>query len=228
MTREAAHSQSSAGGGTRRVLEPIDRVSEVLFGLIMVLTFTGSLSIAEAGREDVREMLIGAIGCNIAWGLVDAIMFLMGSMTERARGRVALREVRQAVNPEKARNRIAEAMPGAIAGVLTEPELEGIRARLVALPEQATRAKLLTGSEWLGALGVFLLVFLCTFPVVLPFLFMSNAPLALRVSNGIAIVMLFLCGHALGRFTGARPWLLGLIMVIVGVVLAGLTLALGG
>ena len=35
---------------SKRVLDPIDRVSEVLFGLIMVLTFTGSLSVAEAGR----------------------------------------------------------------------------------------------------------------------------------------------------------------------------------
>ena len=52
---------------SRRVLEPIDRVSEVLFGLIMVLTFTGSLSVAEAGRDDVRTMLIGALGCNLAW-----------------------------------------------------------------------------------------------------------------------------------------------------------------
>ena len=38
----------------KRVLEPVDRVSEILFGLIMVLTFTGSLGVAEAGREDIR------------------------------------------------------------------------------------------------------------------------------------------------------------------------------
>jgi hypothetical protein len=46
-----------------RVLEPAERIAEVLFGLIMVLTFTGSLSIAEAGRDDIRAMLIGALGC---------------------------------------------------------------------------------------------------------------------------------------------------------------------
>src|SRR5204863_508677 len=57
-------SQTSTEGSSRRVLEPIERISEVLFGVIMVLTFTGSLSVAEAGREDVRTMLIGAIGCN--------------------------------------------------------------------------------------------------------------------------------------------------------------------
>ena len=68
---------------TARVLEPIDRVSEVLFGLIMVLTFTGSLSVAEAGREDVRVMLVGALGCNLAWGLIDAVLYLMACLAER-------------------------------------------------------------------------------------------------------------------------------------------------
>jgi hypothetical protein len=33
---------------TKHVLEPNERIAEVLFGLIMVLTFTGSLSVAEA------------------------------------------------------------------------------------------------------------------------------------------------------------------------------------
>jgi hypothetical protein len=56
-----AHKTSSV-----RVLEPIERISEVLFGLIMVLTFTGSLSAAESGHAEVRAMLIGAIGCNLA------------------------------------------------------------------------------------------------------------------------------------------------------------------
>jgi hypothetical protein len=52
----------------KRALEPDERIAEVLFGLIMVLTFTGSLSVAEAGRDDVRTMLIGAPGCNLALG----------------------------------------------------------------------------------------------------------------------------------------------------------------
>ena len=70
----------------KRVLEPIDRVSEVLFGLIMVLTFTGSLSVAEAGRDDVRTMLIGALGCNLAWGIIDGVLYLMGCLAEKGRG----------------------------------------------------------------------------------------------------------------------------------------------
>ena len=46
-------------------------------------------------------------------------------------------------------------------------------------------------------------MFLSTFPVVIPFIFMSNVGPALRVSNAIAIVMLFLTGYAFGRMTAA-------------------------
>jgi hypothetical protein len=80
-----------ASKSSKRVLEPIERVSEVLFGLIMVLTFTGSLSVAESGRDDVRTMLIGALGCNIAWGIIDGIFYLMGSLAEKGRGLIAFR-----------------------------------------------------------------------------------------------------------------------------------------
>ena len=86
---------------TKRVLDPIDRVSEVLFGLIMVLTFTGSLSVADAGRDDVREMLIGALGCNVAWGIIDAMLYLMGTLAEKGRGIITL----QAVQEPPTRNR---------------------------------------------------------------------------------------------------------------------------
>jgi VIT1/CCC1 family predicted Fe2+/Mn2+ transporter len=211
----------------RRVLEPIERVSEVLFGLIMVLTFTGSLGVAEVGREDVREMLIGALGCNLAWGLVDAIMYLMSSLTERARARVTLRAVRIAPTAERARHEIADALPEVVAGIVDERELEAMRQRMLAMPEPP-RARQLHTEDWIGALGVFLLVFLSTLPVVLPFIFVTDVRLALRISNGIAIVMLFGCGYSLGRFAGHKPWLVGLIMVLLGSALAVLTLALGG
>ena len=85
----------------KRVLEPTERFSEILFGLIMVLTFTGSLSVATSGREDVKEMLIGAIGCNLAWGIVDAIMYVMNSLAERGRNVVSFRRLRAERDPAR-------------------------------------------------------------------------------------------------------------------------------
>src|SRR5215468_6293869 len=96
---------------SKRVREPIERISEVLFGLIMVLTFTCSFSVAESGRSEVRGMLLGALGCNLAWGIIDANMYLMGCLAERARSLASLRAVRKAADPQKGQHLIAEALP---------------------------------------------------------------------------------------------------------------------
>ena len=210
-----------------RILDPIDRITEVLFGLIMVLTFTGSLSVSEADRAEVRTMLIGAIGCNLAWGIIDAIFYLMSTLTERGRGLISLRAVRSASKPEDAQQVIAGALPPVVVSVMRGEEIESLRRRLQALPEPAASPKL-GKDDWLAALAVFLWVFVSTFPVVLPFLFMQDAKPALRTSNAIAIVMLFFVGYSLGRHAGLRPWLMGLAMVFVGSVLVAMTIALGG
>src|SRR4051794_1032742 len=212
---------------SKRVVEPIERISEVLFGLIMVLTFTGALSAAEAGRADVRTMLLGALGCNLAWGIIDGVLYLMGSLAEKGRGLLAFRAVRKAADAKEAQRLIAEALPPVIASVLQPSELEGIEQRLRNLPEPIAPARL-EKDDWLGAIGVFLLVFLCTFPVVIPFVFMSHAGPALRVSNAVAIMMLFLTGYAFARMSGRHPWLMGISMVVLGLILVGMTMALGG
>jgi len=218
---------AAAIGTSRRVLEPIDRVSEVLFGLIMVLTFTGSLSVAEAGRDDVRTMLIGALGCNLAWGIIDAMLYLMGCLAHKGQSLKTFLAVRRASDPQRAQRLVADALPAVVASVLEPAELEAIRQRVSQLPEPPARAGL-SKNEWLGSLGVFLMVFVSTFPVVIPFIFMRSVGPALRLSNAIAIVMLFLTGYAFGRITGHHPWLVGIAMVVLGSVLVGMTMALGG
>ena len=212
---------------SKRVLEPIERISEVLFGLIMVLTFTCSFSVAGAGRAEVRTMLLAALGCNLAWGIIDAIMYLMGCLAERARSLATLRGVLAAADPAKGQRLIANALPPVVAAILGPPELEGIRQHLTQLPEPPTHPRL-EKRDWAGAVGVFMLVVLSTLPVVLPFLFMQNALRANRVSNAIAIGLLFLTGSAFGRCTGYHPRAMGVIMVIIGAVLVGLTIMLGG
>ncbi len=212
---------------SKRVLEPNERISELLFGLIMVLTFTGSLSVATAGRNDVRTMLIGALGCNFAWGIIDGILYLMGCLSEQGRGIRALRALRKAAVPEAAHRVIAAALPPMVAATLGPAEYEMVRQKLVQLPKPPSRPRL-RRREWLGALAVFLWVFLVTFPVAMPFMFMDDVWWAKRVSNAIAIVLLFLTGYTFGRIAEYRPCLTGLAMVVLGGVLVGLTMAMGG
>jgi hypothetical protein len=72
----------------KAVLDPIDRVSEVVFGVLLAMTFIGALNVAEAGQGEVRKVLIAALGCNVAWGLTDGIMYLVAQLTERSRSRL--------------------------------------------------------------------------------------------------------------------------------------------
>jgi VIT1/CCC1 family predicted Fe2+/Mn2+ transporter len=212
---------------SNRVLDPMERISEILFGLIMVLTVTGSVSVVDADRRVVRDLLIAAIGCNLAWGVIDAVLYLMARFSEQGRSILALRAVRETQDGDKAQRIISGAIPPLIASLLTPAEFEAIRQRLKQVPEPPANPRLTT-SDWLGGLGVFLLVVGSTFPVLVPFLFLHDAKLALRVSNAVAIVLLYLLGSMFGRYAGHRQLLMGFVMVMLGGILVAITIALGG
>jgi VIT1/CCC1 family predicted Fe2+/Mn2+ transporter len=209
------------------LIEADERIAEVLFGLIMVLTFTGSLSVVEAGREDVRTMLLGALGCNLAWGIIDGLLYLMGCLSTRARSIRSWRRLQKAQNPPEAQRVLAEALPPAVAASLGPAEYESLRQKLLKRPEPPARAGL-RKHEWLGALAVAFWVMVTTFPVALPFLFINDVRHAMRISNCIAVGLLFLTGYAFGRVTEYHPWWTGLGMVVLGLILVALTMALGG
>jgi VIT1/CCC1 family predicted Fe2+/Mn2+ transporter len=210
----------------QRLVDPIDRVSEILFGLFMAVTIVGSLSIATAGQSEVRTVMGAALGCNLAWGLVDAVMYLLRTVTERTRNRVLVSQVTGA-DATSGQQLIEQTLPEHVAAISGPDELEGMRRRLLALP--ARRRWVLGRDDYLTATGVFLLVVIATFPVVVPFILIENVALAMRVSRAVTLAMLFLAGFALGRYAGhTRPTLTGLVMMLLGVALIAAVMALGG
>jgi VIT1/CCC1 family predicted Fe2+/Mn2+ transporter len=171
-------------------------------------------------------MLIGALGCNAAWGLVDALMYLVAVVTERYRALALLHAVRAERDSDIAHQMIAGRLPPLIAGSIQPAALEQLRrhfAEMTALPTAG-----LTRRDLLGALGVFLLVFLTTIPVVLPFLLPVEPLRALRLSNAVAVAMLFVLGYRLGKYISRQPIVVGLSAVLVGAALVAITIALGG
>ncbi len=209
------------------VLEPMERISEVLFGLIMVLTFTCSLRVTGLDRGRVDTMLKAAIGCNLAWGIIDALFYLLDCMSERGHNRKIFLRVRALAEPAAGRRIIADALPPVLASNLPENDIELLRQKILHLPKE-NKQTWLTADDWRGALGVFLLVFLSTFPVVIPFIFLREPRLALRISNVIAILMLFAAGYAFGRYAADHPWRIGVGMVLLGVAMVCITIAFGG
>jgi hypothetical protein len=174
---------------THRHLDPGERLGEILFGLIMVLTFTATARAALGDNPDSgRQLLIAALGCNIAWGIIDGGMYIMAAMLARAHQAQA-----------EARARGGPPIP----------------TRLIA-------------ADVKGAIACFWLVVACTIPASLPFIFVDDPYFALRLSNGLLLVMLFVAGYEWGRFANTSRWVSGLVFLVIGVLLVFLAIALGG
>jgi hypothetical protein len=209
------------------VLDPVDRVSEMLFGLFMALTFVGAISVAESGRAEVRSLLAAALGCNLAWGLVDAVMYLVRTITERGRWITLLRSVRAAPDAAAGRALIKDSVARGAARLVSDAEIEAIRGRIVALPALPLRPRL-EGRDLLAAGAIFVLVVASTFPVALPFVLFDDLGTAKNVSRAVALAMLFTGGLALGRHAGYGGLRVGFAMAGLGTALVGAVIALGG
>jgi VIT1/CCC1 family predicted Fe2+/Mn2+ transporter len=209
------------------VLSPIERISEILFGLIMALTFTCTINIVDADRNEVKDTLIAAIGCNIAWGLVDAVMYLLAILAERGRNKSILHFVRTTAQEETAREFISDALPPLLASVTSKEQLDEMRKSLQNIPESSMKVRL-TMADIKTAIGIFFLVFISTFPIAIPFLFVEDAKLALRISNLVAIILMFICGWLLAKYGHYNKLVASLSMTVIGVALVALTIMLGG
>jgi hypothetical protein len=208
------------------VLDPISRLSEIMFGLLMTLTFTGTMSVVVGSGGDVRSVLVAALGCNLAWGIVDGTMHVLTSVTERGRDLARRRQVRDAP-PETARLLVRAALPDGSAGSLTDDEIDRIVARLRQVPDDG-RPATMTGQDLRAASLVFLLVVGATLPPALPFVVLDHIPAAMRLSNLIAVTMLFVIGWQLDSQMGHAGARMRIAVPIIGILLVAATIALGG
>jgi hypothetical protein len=214
-----------------RHLDPASHMGEILFGLIMTLTFTlaAGIVIQEEGREGAREMLIGILGCNLAWGIIDGVLYVLGQVFERGRLRRIGVHVRQATSEAAATQVVADELDETLVPVSDESArqrfygsvLEHVRSVQQA-PNQVRR------EDVLGGLAAGWVVFACSFPAVLPFLLLDEPHFALRVSNAILLGLLFFVGWRFARHTLAKPWIAGATFLLVGLLLVALAIPLGG
>jgi hypothetical protein len=209
------------------ILDTIDRVSEMCFGLFMALTFVGMVSATQdpGVADPARAMLYAALGCNLAWGLVDAVMYLVRTLTSRGKRMTLAITVRDS-SPSDAALALRKEMPAGLRALVSDKEIEAIRTRLATaqIPDRPR----LSGDDFIGALGIFLIVVLTTFPVALPFVLLDDMKVALLISRVLTIAMLFGAGLALGRYSGYGGLKAAFAMTILGVALTAAIIALGG
>ena len=161
---------------------------------------------------------MGISGCN---------KYIVSTIMQRSRNRTILNSVLTTSDADKARKYISDSLPPPIASVLEAAELEQIRNKLANLPGSTLQVRLTT-RDLKRSLMIFFLMFISTFPIVIPFIFIRDTQLALRISNMIAIVLMFLCGWSLAKYVGSNKWLMSFGLTLVGIVLVLITIALGG
>ena len=157
---------------TQRHLDPASRLGEILFGLIMVLTvtLTASFTVAD-GRKGVRQLLLAAIGSNVAWGIIDASMYIMNAMVVR-RGKIRLVKAVQRASDAKAalllvKDRVDPELQELIGPEKAEAFSKSVLPHIVGA--QITE-RILTKEDFYGALASFWLVFVSCLPAAIPFL----------------------------------------------------------
>jgi hypothetical protein len=214
-----------------RYLDPASSLGEIMFGLIMTLTFTlgAGIIIDEEGPEGVRDLLIALIGCNIAWGVIDAAMYIVNELFTRGKRRRVGEAVRSAPDDRGAASVIALEMDEYCEGVVDPAERAALYARIAAKvrtrPPEPNR---ITKADFMGAFVSFWLVVISSAPAAIPFFLVDNAHRALRISNGILLALLFFVGYKWARHTLGNPWVVGLIFLSGGIGLVLMAIALGG
>ena len=213
-----------------RYLAPGDSLSEILFGLIMTLTFT--LGAGMLVREDpaaARELLIATVGCNVAWGLIDGLMYLAGQSFERGRRARLVDAIRAEASEEKAALRVAGELDELLERVTEENDRASLYRKIARSVRQGQPSSArLTRQDVYGAVASFFLVLFSSIPAALPFLLFDEAWNALRISNGILIGLLFLVGYRWARHTNLPPMRVGFALMVGGLALVLIALALGG
>ncbi len=212
-----------------RYIDPSDSLAELLFGAIMALTFTLGARLLAPEEMHPHALVIGIVGCNVAWGIIDAVLYLIGSVYRRNLRVQFVHRLQATATEAEAMAAIREEF-----GLENEPQMTRQdraafhRVVLEILRHARTERARLRLQDFQAAGLIAVLVAITALPGILPFLFLSNATLAVRLANTIQIALLFLVGFSWARHSGANPWRTGGLIVLLSLGMVGVSLALGG
>jgi VIT1/CCC1 family predicted Fe2+/Mn2+ transporter len=211
-----------------RYLDPASRLGEILFGLIMALGFTGAVRLG-VDEADNRTLFIDILGCNLAWAIVDGVMYVLTALFERGRKARLVRDVLAAPSEAAALDLIGSEFDDRLEPLLTPDERgQFYRSVLTAVRRADREPARVRREDLLGGVAVALVIVIATLPVVVPYLVVSDPNLAVRLSNAVALSLLFLLGARWGYLVGGRPWRIATALTALGVAMVLITIALGG
>jgi VIT1/CCC1 family predicted Fe2+/Mn2+ transporter len=206
-----------------------ERMSELLFGLIMTLSFTLTAGFV-VGEEPgaVRELLLATIGCNIAWGIIDGGLLVLGRVFDRGRSSRLGKAIR-ALDDDAAARVVAAELDATLEPLVSDANRQALYRQVVDRVRGAAPQRTGIRAEDLRAAhGVFWLVVFASFPAAAPFALIDDPWLALRVSNGILLILFFIIGYLWAGYTSINPWRAAISLTLFGIAMVATAIALGG
>lgn len=223
-------------GFMAHLLDPIDRLAETIYSILVLLTFTLAFRIFTLSpdqivtNEYVNELLVAAIIAIIAWGTIDGIVYVLTAVFERGEKHRILWKIEKADTHEAAIKAVADEVEFILEPITSEAQRKSLYADILEhLRDSEPQPIRLKREDLTGGLASILIAFLAVLPSLVPFALLRNDyALAIRVSNVVSFVVLFYSGYAWGRYTGTNPWKTGLVLVLVGVLLVAIAIPFGG
>jgi VIT1/CCC1 family predicted Fe2+/Mn2+ transporter len=221
-----------------RLLDPIDRLSESIFSILILLTFTLAFRIIKLGADPnqpipntyVNELLIGAAGATLAWGIIDGIMYALLAMFERGERHRLLRQLQSAHTDDEGVQIVANELDYILEPITSEQQRRMLYQDVLEhLRDGTAQPVRLSREDIAGGFGSVLVAVIAVLPSFVPFLiFYTNPALAIRVSNVVSFVVLFILGYQWGKHTGADPWRTGLLLAAIAGIMVLIAIPLGG
>lgn len=221
-----------------QLLDPIDRLSETIFSVLILLTFTLAFRVFKLGGipgqpgagEYLDELVLAAVGATLAWGIIDGVMYALTAVLERGESHRLLRRLQAAESEREGVAVVAEEFDYLLEPIADDDERQHLYRHVFAsLRTGQPRPVGFKREDLAGALGSVLVAVIAVLPSLAPLVLLRGNPeLAIRASNVVSFAVLFYSGYQWGQHSGSCPWRTGLLVMVVGVAMVAVAIPLGG
>lgn len=221
-----------------RLLDPIDRLSETIYTVLIALVFTLTYRIVMISDDPGLtlssdygfELSTAILGAALAWGIIDGLMYALIEVFARSERQQLLQHIQAADTMDTAVEVIADELDFILEPITSQEQRQALYEDVHHhLREGKSQEVGLRRQDVVGAFGSVLVAILAVLPSVLPFFLLPrNAALAVRISNIVSFVVLFWAGYSWGKYTQTNPWRTGVLLVAVGLMMVLIALFLGG
>lgn len=202
-----------------------DRLSELLYGVLMVTSISGLVLVAgPSAGTGLNYMLVVLFITIVLWGVLDGVSYALLSAANRAELESLVESIQAEGDIGVRRQAIEKELDETLVGRLDE----GARSRIADIvsdglshPSERMARNRLSGYEKKIVLAAFMLDFTALVILVIPYLLVGELGMAALVSHSIALVMFIIIGYYYAKYAHLSKWkgafacgLLGLILII--------------